>query len=328
MNMTEQEIEQVLQSAPRPKAPAALKEKLMGQVKLPAVSPARSPLGPSRGSGSWVRRWWPTLAPATLSLACAAVLTVQQSEISELKKTNQALSQSANVAQGAAAAQVAGADDSVPAAASAASEQPEIARLHELAERLKGEIGQLEQIRVENENLRAAAARPLAGGTSAEDAAAAEAARQRAMAITCVNNMKQLGLAAKVWGLDNSNLFPEQIIFMTNEMGSPKILACPADAGRQPAKDWSSWTPANCSYDYLAPGAGDGEEPTRVLFRCPIHGNIGLCDGSVQMGIAKTHPEALVERDGKIFYEPNQSSSPGAALQTPPGSAAPQEQAP
>jgi hypothetical protein len=89
---------------------------------------------------------------------------------------------------------------------------------------------------------------------------------------------------------------------MTNEMNTPKILHCPADENRQAATGWSDYTPANCSYEYLAPG-GSPTEPNRVLFRCGIHGNIGLCDGSVQMGVGKNHPGKLVKRDGKLYFD-------------------------
>jgi hypothetical protein len=91
---------------------------------------------------------------------------------------------------------------------------------------------------------------------------------------------------------------------MTNEMSTPKILFCPADTGRQAAANWSTFASGNCSYEYLAPSAPD-TEPTRVMFRCPIHGSLGLCDGSVQMGVGKTHPEWVIQRDGKLYFQPS-----------------------
>jgi len=77
-------------------------------------------------------------------------------------------------------------------------------------------------------------------------------------------------------------------------------------AARQPAADASSFTAANCSYEYLAPVAPE-TEPQRILFRCPIHGNLGLIDGSVQTGVAKNHPNWIVQRDGKLFMEAPQA---------------------
>ena len=69
------------------------------------------------------------------------------------------------------------------------------------------------------------------------------------------------------------------------------------------ARDWGSFTTANSSYEFLAPSAKD-DEPTRVLSRCPIHGNIGLCDGSVQMGAMTNRPDWFQERNGKLYFNP------------------------
>jgi hypothetical protein len=108
---------------------------------------------------------------------------------------------------------------------------------------------------------------------------------------------------------------------MTNELSTPKILVCPGDHGREPAKDWASYTSANCSYEYLTPSA-PFTEPDRMMFHCPIHGNWGLCDGSVQT-IAKDHPELIEHRDGKLYLaEPKPPAQEAPAPQSgnpPPG---------
>jgi len=41
------------------------------------------------------------------------------------------------------------------------------------------------------------------------------------------------------------------------------------------------------------------------MFRCPIHGSVCLLDGSVQMEVAKKHPEQIVQRDGKLYFGPS-----------------------
>ncbi len=310
MRTTEQEIEDALRALPRPKPPAGLKERLIAQVRVPAIRAVPTP----SEEGGWLRRWWPVLAPASVSLACAVGLTVQQMEIRDLKETiGRAAAHPPPAIEVARPGPAASAED---AAAAAARTQQEIARLKELAGRLAAEVAQLEQMQAENVKLRTQLAAPPAGFLTPEEAEAVAKAKERAEAIMCINNMKQLGLSARCWALDNGDLTPPQVLDMTNKMHTPKILVCPGDRAREAAKDWALYTSANCSYEYLAPSAPD-TEPDRVMFRCPIHGHVCLCDGSVQGYVAKRRPEYLLQRDGKLYMAP---------LGGPPSSAAPAPQ--
>ncbi len=300
MNTTE--LEAHLRNAPRPAPPPGLKEQLKAQAPLAvhrAPTPARA-LPPN--AGSWLARWWPALAPAAVSLACAAVLTVQQSEIQRLKEALPPPPATPGVEVSAAPAD--SSDSGAVAARPAGQDQAELERLRALADGLSNGVSRLEQIQTENDHLRKQLAAAATRGFSPEETQAMEAARQKALAIQCVNNLKQLCLAVKIWQVDHDELTPTQLLQMTNEMTTPKILFCPADTARQAAADWASYSAGNCSYEYLTPGAKNPEtEPERLMFRCPIHGSIGLTDGSVQMGIGKTHPEWIVQRDGKLYFE-------------------------
>jgi hypothetical protein len=224
---------------------------------------------------------------------------MQQVQIQDVKKTLQALAPAANQTSSLMAAPTAQNRAATPAPDSSDQNQ-ELDRLREEAARLRADVGRLEQIQTENAQLRAQLAQPVTPNLSPEDAEAMAKAKERSQEIKCVNNLKQLGLSVKTWALDNQDTYPQHVLQMTNEMSTPKILVCPADTARQAAADWSSWTTANMSYEYLG---GSDTEPQRVMFRCPIHGSITLCDGSVQRGIAKTHPERLIERDGKLFLQ-------------------------
>ena len=70
----------------------------------------------------------------------------------------------------------------------------------------------------------------------------------KAVRIQCVNNLKQVALGSSIWAGDNNNLYPAQRIgmpgsvssadarqcfryfqVMSNELGSPKVVICPAD---------------------------------------------------------------------------------------------------
>jgi type II secretory pathway pseudopilin PulG len=73
--------------------------------------------------------------------------------------------------------------------------------------------------------------------------------RINSVRIRCVNNLKQVGLAFRMWSDDNNNMYPMQyytnqsgvLLFadatngfryfqaMSNELSTPKILVCPAD---------------------------------------------------------------------------------------------------
>lgn len=304
MNISETDIQGLLRQAPQPRPPGGLKQDLLAQAasqwsaqnhkariihRTKAVTPA----------GGWLRRWWPALLPAAVSAACAVVVTAQQIEINNLQQTIDHLSRSA-VGHTSTPSTSAPRTPSVPED-TAAREAEELARLKETARQLKAEIAELQTLQQENTRLRTQLASPIPGTMNPDEADAL--ARERALNIQCVNNLKQLGLASKVFAIDNTNIFPADVLEMTNEMATPKILYCPADTARHAASGWADYSSANCSYEYLAP-SGTNSEPTRVLFRCPIHGNVGLCDGSVQSGVGKSHPEAFIQRDGKLYFEP------------------------
>jgi hypothetical protein len=59
-------------------------------------------------------------------------------------------------------------------------------------------------------------------------------AKERAQTINCVNNLKQLGLAVRMYSVDHGDTFP----YATNwcdaiqkNVGTPKVFQCPADPG-------------------------------------------------------------------------------------------------
>jgi len=105
--------------------------------------------------------------------------------------------------------------------------------------------------------------------------------KDEAQSVRCVNNLKQIGLAARIWLNDNNDVFPPNFISMSNELATPKILHCPADAASIPVAEWSQLNPAEISYRFLNPN-GNETDPSKPLTVCPIHGHLGLSDGSVQ----------------------------------------------
>ncbi|MGA2855130.1 MAG: prepilin-type N-terminal cleavage/methylation domain-containing protein [Verrucomicrobiota bacterium] len=162
--------------------------------------------------------------------------------------------------------------------------------------------------------------------------------------IQCVNNLKQIGLAFRIWEGDNGNQLPMRVpskkggamepalrgnvapIFqvMSNELSTPRILLCPADADRSAAKDFTiGFDNSKVSYFAGVDAADDkpamflsgdenfaiGSRPVKsglllLATNAPVswtaarhmdQGNIGLADGAVQTTSSSLLRELLVQ---------------------------------
>jgi len=163
--------------------------------------------------------------------------------------------------------------------------------------RLRNEVGQLRRQAGEAATLRAQAAEaaPLRARLAAvtQDLARAESEladatklsleelqqlKEEAQSTACVNNLKQIGLAARIWANDHNNVLPPDFISMKEEMTTPKILFCPADAAAIRVTEWSQLDLSSISYRFLNPN-GNAGDPTTPLATCKIHGYVCLSDG-------------------------------------------------
>jgi len=129
----------------------------------------------------------------------------------------------------------------------------------------------------------------------------------------CVNQLKQIGLAFRQWALDHDDKYPfnantraggtqefcarggdgfdasaaVHFQVLSNELNSPKILVCPADTAKHPATGFRQLQSANVSYLVRSGTNIDELFPQEILVRCPVHGHVCLCDGSVKNGSGK-----------------------------------------
>lgn len=130
--------------------------------------------------------------------------------------------------------------------------------------------------------------------------------------ITCINNLKQIGIAFRLWSGDHGDQFPFNVSTnaggtlelcaadkdgfdssayvylktMTNELTKPLLLVCPRDQSRQPAATWESLQATNVTYRFHFGTNITERNPEAVLAVCPIDGNVLHADGSVTPGKA------------------------------------------
>lgn len=294
--MNDEQIEKLLRKVPALKVPAGLAEKLKADIRLPQ---ANSNMGSGRTAWSsppsWTRRWLPALSFAAIFLTCLVVFAVQSTQISELREQNATLRAQTQKLESLRQENL--------DIQRLRNENQELDRLRKDSvelQRLRQEVAQLsallqgiQNLRAENQQLKARNASTLvAGADTASDADKAEAE-----SIRCINNMKQIGLAFRMWANDNNDVFPNDFISMTNELNTWKILQCPSDKAHN-VSSWADVATGNISYRRVSSSPGVKQDPAHdnvVLFECPIHGHVALCDGSVQAGGAwlKAHLKVI-----------------------------------
>jgi prepilin-type N-terminal cleavage/methylation domain-containing protein len=111
-------------------------------------------------------------------------------------------------------------------------------------------------------------------------------AKARAQRISCTSNLKQIGLAMKLYANDNDGKFPWgvpradgggkpvltdpaddaaidlQFLLASNEVVTPKVVVCASDKSRPQATDWAGFGVNNISY---ALGYVDETKPNTIL---------------------------------------------------------------
>jgi hypothetical protein len=310
--MNDERIEQLLRKAPPPPAPAGLLEQLRADLTLPRRVQASS-VNPME-SLPIIRRWFPAVSFAAVFLACVVAIAVQTHQIAGLKHANATLQ---TAAQNLESLRRDNADYQRLKAGH--DELDRLRRDYSELQKLRSEVAQLraqeqeiDKIRTENHQLALAIQQRKQSNAGddffARNDNALENARAKAESMACVNNLKQIGLAARIWATDNSDSFPSGWLAMSNELSTPKLLVCPSDKGHTAAVDWRQFSMANVTYEFLNPN-GTAATPEAVLARCPIHNHVCLSDGSVQQ-LGKDRTVARNANDGNYYIVGPPRSNP------------------
>jgi prepilin-type N-terminal cleavage/methylation domain-containing protein len=109
-------------------------------------------------------------------------------------------------------------------------------------------------------------------------------AKNKARRISCTNNLKQIGIAMRLWADSNDGRFPWkvdqtlgggkpdgsgnakvnfQFSFVSNELATTSILLCPNDVRRNPAADFGALALVNISYALCS--ESDEQRPRVIL---------------------------------------------------------------
>jgi hypothetical protein len=132
----------------------------------------------------------------------------------------------------------------------------------------------------------------------------------------CRRHLQEVGIGFRLWASNHGGEFPfnvpageggtlefatqaadgfdsnawQHLRMLSNELAGPWALVCPSDRSKRVVPDLTNLRPENVSYQLHTGTNVDENHPDTVLARCPIHGTVLLCDGSVRQMLLTNAP--------------------------------------
>ena len=114
---------------------------------------------------------------------------------------------------------------------------------------------------------------PEPNWAAAIDTATSAPEREQIQKLWCLDNLKQIGWAARQRSFSHDGVFPPDFASLKDDLYSPKCLACPSDTTKTAVTNWSQLKATNISYVLVSPALKDTRENVAIA-RCPIHGHV------------------------------------------------------
>jgi len=109
---------------------------------------------------------------------------------------------------------------------------------------------------------------------------ALKAAKSQGESFQCLNNLRQIGMAVRIYAEVNQGQYPQTTAQFGRHLGYSKFLVCPLDLvllSRKPdAQDFS-----RTSYLLTLEGASENT-PHQIIARCPKHDHVLTASGTVR----------------------------------------------
>ena len=295
-----QQIESILQQAPRPTPPEGLKQRL---TQDSARDLARHEGGQTVRIPSLFGIWIPRLGFALVFTLAAVFITAQTNRLPSLKEAKQTLQQ-LEVERDQLAKNLEERSkqrERLSYLEELQQQQEEIVQLKQERAKLTTLLSEMTALAADNQSLQKELLQ-LNGSRELLTHDPIGEAREQARHTQCVNNLKNLGLA---YHIANSKGLPvSSILDLAAHLNNDSALFCPNDEARTDDTliDNGDMEAAS-SYVWKLHSPERGNSST-VLIQCPFHLSISLFDGSVQSGKRLSNGEiSLVEDEGNLRIE-------------------------